>query len=318
MELVFLTPVAALAGFAALLPFALALIRERRDGRLRRAIGVQPPRASARFASALAAAALVACLAAAAAQPGLRTKGGRRARADAQLVFVLDVSRSMLARARPGAPTRFDRASALAARLRAAFPEVPAGLASLSDWLLPHAFPTLDQRVFAQTLTRAVGIEYPRPLTLARNATDFGGLFALGAGRYFAPTAKHRVAIVLSDGESRRFALAPVLGPLRDAHVRLLLVRVWGPREAIYNGRRRDRRYVPDLLAAVPLGRLAARTGGGRVFSEHERGAIEARARVLLGRGPLVTTSRRPHTTPLAPYVVLAGVLPLGFLLRRR
>src|SRR5439155_9151280 len=99
MQLVFLTPVAALVGFAALVPLALAVLRERRDGRLRRAIGVRAPSFPARFASALAAAAVVACLAAAAAQPGLRTESGRRARADAQLVFVLDVSRSMLARA---------------------------------------------------------------------------------------------------------------------------------------------------------------------------------------------------------------------------
>src|SRR5262249_30248305 len=140
MGLVFLTPLAALAGLAALVPLLLALVREVRDGRLRRVLGVAAPRLGARFATALAAAALVGCLAAAAAQPALRADSRTKARTDAQVFFVVDVSRSMLARARRGAPTRFQRAVELALRVRAALPQVPAGVASLSDWLLPHAF----------------------------------------------------------------------------------------------------------------------------------------------------------------------------------
>jgi hypothetical protein len=318
MGFVFLHPAAAFVGLAALAPLVLAVLRERRDRQVRRAIGVAAPPLRTRFATALAAAVLVACLAAAAAQPALERTNPQRVRPDAQIVFVVDVSRSMLARSGPDAPTRLKRATALALRLRGAFPEVPAGIASLSDWVLPHAFPTLDRGVFSSTLERAIAIGRPRPFAVERNATDFSALFVLGAGRYFPAGVRHRVAVVLSDGESRRFAQGPLVRDLRRAHVGLLVVRFWSVREGIYDGKRRDPSYRPDPLATAPLERLAASTDGGRVFAEHEQGAISAKMRALIGRGPLQTTARRPRTTPLAAYAVLAGVLPLGFLLFRR
>jgi hypothetical protein len=318
MNVVFLTPLAALVGLAALAPLGLAVLRERRDDRLRRAVGAAAPAAWTRFASAAAAAVVVACLAAAAAQPALRSERVRRVRGDAQMMFVLDISRSMLARARPAAPTRFERAQALAGQLRRAFPDVPAGIASLTDWLLPHAFPTVSGHVFERTLLRAIGIERPRPSVTQRNATDFGGLSALAAGNYFSPGARHRLAIVLSDGESRAFARAPLAAALRRAGIRLLIVRTWSPTEAIYVGKRRDPGYAPNPLARAPLEALAASTGGGRVFGEGERGAIVAKARALLGSGPELRAARTDSTMPLAPYAVLAAVLPFGFVLLRR
>jgi hypothetical protein len=318
MGLVFLHPVAALVGVGALAPLALAWRRERRERLVRRAIAVAAPPLRVRFASAVAAAVVVACLAAAAAQPALQSTHPERVRSDAQIVFVVDVSRSMLASARADTPSRLQRAKALAKHLRDSFPEVPAGIASLTDWLLPHALPTLDRRVFTATLQRVLGIERPRPFTQERNATDFAALFALAQGRYFPSSVHHRVAVVLSDGESRPFAQEPLANALHDGGVQLLVVRLWGSHEAIYDGKRRDPGYAPNPLATAPLEALAAGTAGGRVYSEHERDAIVSRMRALLGKGPVVTSARHPHTTPLAPYAVLAGLLPLGFLLVRR
>jgi hypothetical protein len=318
MGVVFLKPLAALIALAALAPLALAVLRETRNGRLRRAIGVAGPRLAPRFATALAAAALVGCLAAAAAEPALRSEARSRTRTDAQVVFIMDVSRSMLARARPRAATRFERAVALAVRVRSALPEVPAGVASLSDWLLPHAFPTLDQRVFAASLARSVGVGRPAPYVKERNATFFGSLTGLGTGRYFDRGARHRLAIVLSDGESRRFSVETVARVLARARIDLLVVRFWNPTEAIYDGRKPVRGYVPDPLVTPRLDALAAATAGGRVYDERERGSIVQKARALLGRGPILTGTRHRRTVPLAPYVVLASVLPLGFLLARR
>jgi hypothetical protein len=40
--------------------------------------------------------------------------------------------------------------------------------------------------------------------------------------------------------------------------------------------------------------------------------------RSLLGSGPVVTSTSNRRTVALAPYVVLASILPLGFLLVRR
>jgi hypothetical protein len=318
MDLVFLTPVAAAVGVAALLPLSLALGRERRHRTLRRALGVGTPSAAARLSTALAALLLVACLAAAAAQPALRKTGDRPLRTDAQALFVVDVTRSMLARSHPGAPTRFERAVSLAERLRAGVPDVPAGVASLSDWLLPHVFPTLDRAVFARTLERAIAPGRPAPYAEQPNATDFSGLFAAGAGRYFAPGTRHRLMVVLSDGESRPFSQRSLVSTLRQQDVDLVLVRVWKRGESVYAGRRRDPRYVSNPAALVPLERLAAASAGARVFFEDEPGTITTRMRQLLGKGPRATVAKRRRTVPLAPYVVLAGVLPLGFLLVRR
>jgi hypothetical protein len=318
MGLVFLTPVAAAVGAAALLPVVLALVRERRNGTLRRALGLHPPSLPVRFSTALAAALLVACLAAAAAQPALRRSSRRPVRTDAQIVFVLDVTRSMLARSSPHAPTRFARAVSLAERLSGAFPDVPAGVASLSDWLLPHVFPTLDRTVFVRSLERTIGPGRPAPYADQPNATDFSALFALGPGRYFDAKTTRRLAVVLSDGESRPFTQQPLVAALRQRRVRLLVVRVWRRGEGVYLGARRDPGYVSDPLAMVPLEQLATSTAGGRVFFEDEPGAISTRMRQLLGSGPRATIANRRQTVPLAPYVVLAGVLPLGFLLVRR
>ena len=78
MHVVFLTPLGGLAAFALLLPIGAVLLRERRDGRLRRALRLSPP--ARRVVPALAGAAVVACLAAAAAQPAIsatRRQNGR-------------------------------------------------------------------------------------------------------------------------------------------------------------------------------------------------------------------------------------------------
>src|SRR5947208_10145880 len=95
MRIVFLTPLAALVAFAVALPLGAAVVRERRDGRVRRALGLAAPGRATTFVSTIAAAGLIACLSAAAAQPAVRIAQPLPARTAAQMFFVLDVSRSM-------------------------------------------------------------------------------------------------------------------------------------------------------------------------------------------------------------------------------
>ena len=107
MHVVFLTPLGAVIAAAVVLPVAAVLLRERRDQRLRRVLDLGAP--ARRLLPALAGAAVVACLAAAAAQPAIRSEQGMRVRKDAQIYFVFDISRSMLASQAAGALTRFAR-----------------------------------------------------------------------------------------------------------------------------------------------------------------------------------------------------------------
>src|SRR5207245_1127951 len=77
-------------------------------------------------------------------QPTLVRRSQHHVRKDAQAWFVLDTSLSMKAAAGPAAPTRFERAQALAIRLRRKLGDVPVGIASITDRALPHLFPTAD------------------------------------------------------------------------------------------------------------------------------------------------------------------------------
>jgi hypothetical protein len=49
-----------------------------------------------------------------------------------------------------------------AIELQAALAGVPVGIASFTDRVLPHLFPTVDQRVYRETMREAVGIERRR------------------------------------------------------------------------------------------------------------------------------------------------------------
>src|SRR5205814_1732724 len=108
LALAFLSPLVALVAVGVVLPLAALAVAERRARRARALLGLAPP-SLARRAAPVAALALVAGLVGlAATQPVIRTVREQRVRTDAQAVFVVDTSRSMLASARAGGETRFD------------------------------------------------------------------------------------------------------------------------------------------------------------------------------------------------------------------
>jgi hypothetical protein len=226
--------------------------------------------------------------------------------------FVVDDSRSMLASLGPGSPNRFERAVALALELRRRLADVPAGVASLSDRVLPHLFPTIDRRSFQRVLTTSIGINRPPPGARSRQATDFGALLPLATARFYAASAKRRLAIVLSDGESRQFFPDFLARAFRRRHLGVLVVRVWNGGEEIWRHGRVDPKYQPDPASTAQLARL------GGVYPESRPGAALRAARRFLGSGPTAAAGRRDRTVPLAPWVALVAAVPLAVLLRRR
>jgi hypothetical protein len=202
----------------------------------------------------------------------------------------------MLASSGPGGPTRLERARAAATELRAAIPEVPAGLAGLTDRTLPYLFPTLDARTFATTLREAVVPESPPPQQVARVATSFDAIAGLGARGFFAPGLERRVCVVLTDGES-----APSAGA--DRGCRLVVVQLWDSDERVYNDGKPEAQYRPDEAAPALASRL------GPVAHEDDLGRARELLRTAVGDGPvreLAGTSRR--TVELAPYAALVGL----------
>jgi hypothetical protein len=146
------------------------------------------------------------------AQPVLETTTQRRVRSESQVVFVVDVSRSMLAAAGPGETSRLEQAREVVARLRASVSDAPAGLAGMTDRVLPYLFPTIDLSAFDQTLARSVLVEAPPPGEVHLVATSFGDLTALARSGYFTPKATRRSCVVVTDGEVRAAGVDQDLG----------------------------------------------------------------------------------------------------------
>ena len=317
MGLSFLSPEGALVALALVVPALAFVALERRGARVRRSLGLGAPRMRTTLAPLVALAAVVGLIAAAAAEPVLERASARSQRTDAEAFFVFDISRSMLAAAGPDAPTRLERAREAAHALRAAIPEVPAGIASFTDRALPHLFPTADQGVFAATLERSLAIERPPPVDFyAHQATSLAAVSALPRLRYFSPEARRRLMVVFTDGETNPVsadALARAFA--RRPRIATVYVHVWDADERVYTTSLPEPGYRPAPGSRAELARVAAATGG-RAFSEHELEDVRAAAERALGDGPL----RRGEGDDfrLAPYVTLAALLPLAFLLRRR
>jgi hypothetical protein len=317
VDIGFLTPLAALFALAALVPLAVFLGRERRAGRIRSALGLAGRSRASRVPLVVALAAVPGLLGLAAAQPVIEQSRSRPERTDAEAFVVLDISRSMLAAADVEAPTRLDRARRLAVRLRDTVPEVPIGVVSLTDRLLPHAFPTTDRRVFVATIEDSIGIERPGPNLFGTVATSLGALASVPKLGYFAPRARKRLLVVLTDGETlpvkREVARAFQVRP----RIETIFVQLWDADERIYATGVAESGYRPMRGAGAGLERVASLVGG-RVFSEDEAGEVAATARELLGEGKTRQRELEGERLALMPYVTLAAALPLGFLLLRR
>lgn len=319
MSLTVLTPLGGLLVLGLVVPL-VALFRARRKASgVRGALGVEQPR---RRAVAVPLAALVfggALMGFAAAQPVFEWTSDRRIRTDAEAFVVLDVSRSMLGRGDLGAPTRIERAKAAATSIRASLSDVPVGIASLTDRVLPHLFPSTDQEVFEATLERSLGIEQPPPRSSFNiSATSLNALATLRGLRYFTPSSTSRLAIVLTDGESQPVANARIGGLFqRDPAINVVFVQFWDDDERVFSRGVPEPQYRPDPSARATLDRLAASTKGA-VYTEQQLGSATSRARDLLGDGPSAIEGRQAGQLALAPYLAAAALLPFGLLLWRR
>jgi hypothetical protein len=312
----FLTPVGAIVVLAVALPLLGLAIANRRVADVRRRLGLRTPRGVRAGAAIVALVSVPVLMALAAMQPAVRTEEGARIRTDAETLFVFDTSRSMLASAAPDEPTRLERAKALALRLRAGLPNVPAGVATLTDRALPDLFPTEDAATFDSTVRDAVGIESPPPAQTDSVVTTLRPLADVATQGFFTPGVPQRVAIVFTDGEAR-----PDASPARQLlseHVRVVLVHVWRPGERIFDpGGKPETAYRPDPNSGALLHQLAA-SADGRELEEPDASGALAAVRSALGTGPTAERGVRPRTRPLAPFVAAAALVPLLLVVRRR
>ena len=318
-SLVFLTPVAALVAVAVSLPLAAFILAERRVAAVRRLLTLQPPRGGADVRVLASLAAVVLILALAAAQPALSNTTTQRVRTDAEVLFVVDISQSMAASTGPRGATRLERASSAATRLRSSLAPVPAGVATLTDRVLPNLLPVPDAAAFDATIKQTVLINDPPPREQNVRATNFTALAAIPGSGYFQRSATHRAIVLLTDGESRFFDPATVGRALAAApRTDLLAVQFWQSSESIYKASGKpDPNYRPDPASKTQLASLAAATHGW-VFKERDLGGAAAALKTMLGRGPTRSMGRTRATHPLAPYVALFALLPLASVFSRK
>jgi len=313
----FLTPWAAAIGALALIAVGVLVASERRSRRLCAVLGLEPRPARTLGLEAGALLLVGLLLGLAAAQPVVSRVRAVDGRTDVEAMAVFDISRSMLARPSRSAPTRIDRARSLANELRFGLDEVPTGVASLTDRLLPHLFPTLSATAFTATVDRAVEIDRPPPERRATRATAFAALGDLGRQNFFGSKARVRVAIVLTDGESVPFNLGELRSLLLQGRVVTYFVHVWHPEDRVYGPRGGRESYRPDPGSRAVIERVARETGGG-VFSERELPAALAAVQRRLGEGSVAPRGRELRAVALAPFVVAAAALPLALVLFRR
>jgi hypothetical protein len=314
----FLTPVAASFAVLAILPAAVFLGRQKRLARVRASLRVDPPPRRSWVPLAACLAAVPVLVGVAAAQPVVTSARTVPQRSDAEVFVVLDTSRSMLASASPNAPTRFDRARDEAIAFEEKLPDVPVGIASLNDRLLPYLFPTVDQRVFQETMREAVGIERPPPSTsFGTTVTTFDALGAAPTLGYYRPQVKRRALVVFTDGESQPVTSVLSSDFSRRPPIDVTFVRVGDASERIYETGVAEAGYKPDPAAEAVLATAASRVRG-RVLEAGQVGDVAATVRRALGDGPTVGRRIEGDRRALMPYVVMLGFVPLGFILLRR
>jgi hypothetical protein len=306
--LTFLSPAGALAVLLALIPLVATAVALRRSERAARALGLVPaPRRSAALPAALAAGACVS-LGIAAAQPAWRTTERQPVRSQSQVMYVVDVSRSMAAAQSPTGETRLARARRVVEQIHDAVPGVPSGLAGLTDRVLPYVFPTADRAVFDETLRRSVLVEAPKPQEVSRNATSFGALGQVVANGFFGSDARTRTCVLVTDGETRSYSTPDLAG------CRLVVVRVGNDGERVFDADGvPEPGYVPDPAAAAKV-RAFTDAAGGRAYDASDvRGAASA-VRADAEAGPVVHAAAQTTLHPLAIwFATLALVLTAAF-----
>ena len=292
---------------------------EHRTRRLRSLFSLAEPRRRTLVTAAIALTLLPTLVAVAAAQPVVIRKEALTQRVDTQVFLVFDTSLSMSARSGSHSADRLERSEHEAEALIPRLGTIPVGIATLTDRILPNLMPTTNVGLVTRTIRQSVRIDEPPPsMRYHGRASTLQALIAAGTDGLFSPGVKHPILVIFTDGEERR--PRPEIGYTWIADqvtIPPLFVHVWAPAERIYVHGQVDPDYRPDPTSSHVLGHFAALTHG-QVLREDDVGALLDAIRGKAGSNPAQTMSLGYARVALAPWFLLAGVLPLAFLLYRR
>ena len=316
MELAFLTPLAGLVAVAVILPLAAFVRSEQRAARVRSVLRLAAPGGThGQTIAAIVALALLVGLGAS--QPILEQTREHPARTDAQAFVLLDTSRSMLAAPAAGEATRFERAAAAARRFRESLPGLPMGIASLTDRVLPPVFPSANPDTFERVLRHSIGVD--RPASREANNSRASALDAtiVVPERNFFRDSRRRLLVIFTDAETQRLHPRRLETQFRVSGIETILVRIGDPAERVFGPTGDVEPYVPDPASGAAAEQYAAAVGG-RAFPEEELDEAVDAARETIGTGRSALRVEASDVRPLGPFVFLAALVPLSFLLWRR
>lgn len=314
----FVTPVGLLFALAVVIPIAAFVASTRRAQRARTALGLDPFGGMHPAWTAGTITAVVVLLAVALAQPVLRTRATQHVRQDAEAFYVFDISRSMLAAAGRQDPTRIERAQRFGLRMRRRLPDLASGVASLTDRVLPHLFPTADEEVFTATVEQSIGVDKPSSRALDEVTTLFAAFDTMTRDTFFSTRVRNRVVVVLTDGESAPYDAPALRQALAEGSPMRFVVVVFGDAdERVWFRGRAIPDYRPDPERDTTVRQFAAVTRA-EVFSEDQLGEVVRASRAAAGSGPVEPVGTQLEVVPLGRWFVLASLLPLGFLVWRR
>jgi hypothetical protein len=319
MRVSFLTPAAGILALLAVVPLVVLLDGERRARRLRSLLRLDAPSTRGRAIWVGSVVAVPVLVALAAMQPVVDRSKRHVTRTDAEVYFVIDTSRSMAASSSATSRTRLQRARAAALNMRAEIGEMPAGIASLTDRVLPHLFPTSDPATFTATLERSVGVDRPPPVNFNRTATALGALASLPTRGFYSPEITRRVAVVLTDAESRAFSTAGLASVFqRSPGVLALIMRIGNADERVYTVEGDlDRAYRP-LADSFRTAQALATATGGFAFDEGDEGQVVRAIRAYVGSGRTEVRGDERTKFALAPFTAAFAFVPLALVLWRR
>jgi hypothetical protein len=308
-----------LFALAAVVPLAAFVLMERRTSRLRRLFSLKAPRRRELVAVAVALAVIPALVAVAAAQPVIVRREAVTQRADAQVFFVLDTSLSMSAQSGPDSPTRLDRAERDVETLLPQLGDIPVGLATMTDRVLPNIMPTTNDALLLRTIRESIGINKPppsRPYPVRATSLQYA-LLPIPLSNLFPIGVRHPILVVFTDGESDPLSAGYGALVAKQLTIPPLFVHISAPDERVYVRGRVDSRYHPDPESSGVLEQFASETNG-QVFNENDLGGLLHTIRTEAGPVRARTTILGFERVPLGPWVLLGGILPLGFLFWRR
>ena len=90
---------------------------------------------------------------------------------------------------------RMERAQRFGLRMRRRLTELPSGVASLTDRVLPHLFPTADEEVFTAAVEQSVGVDRPASRAMDQVTTLFAAFDSMPGDTFFSsrrPRARRR------------------------------------------------------------------------------------------------------------------------------